>query len=314
LTIGGYTEEATAWRNWLLRAAAGDPASLQTMYGVAGERRLTELELEWLPGFADSKPVRIGNAAVHQFQLDVYGELIDALHLGRRGGIAVDKAAWAFERALMAFLDHAWTEPDEGIWEVRGPRRHFTHSKVMAWVAFDRAVKAVERYGLEGPADRWRARRDQIHAEVCERGFDRDRGTFTQFYGSRELDASALMFPLVGFLPATDPRIVGTVQAIEHELKADGFILRYQTSESGHVDGLPAGEGLFLPCTFWLADNYVLQGHPDRAEELFERLVAIANDVGLFSEEFDPRTGRFLGNFPQALTHVSLINTAQNLG
>jgi len=310
----GFVEEARAWRDWLLRTVAGDPSQLQIMYGAGGSRRLDELELSWLSGYENSRPVRVGNAAFTQRQFDVYGEVMDALHVARRSGLEEDQAAWRLQNALLEFLEHAWTEPDEGIWEVRGPRRHFTHSKVMAWVAFDRAVKAVERYGLEGPADRWRAHRDQIHAEVCERGFDRDRGTFTQFYGSQELDASALMFPLVGFLPAADPRIVGTVQAVEQGLKADGFILRYLTSESGHVDGLPPGEGVFLPCTFWLADNYVLQGRHDRAEAQFERLIAIANDVGLFSEEFDPRTGRFLGNFPQALTHVSLINTAQNLG
>jgi GH15 family glucan-1,4-alpha-glucosidase len=281
------------------------------MYGVAGERRLTELELEWLPGFADSKPVRIGNAAVHQFQLDVYGELIDALHLGRRGGIAADKAAWAFERTLMAFLDHAWTEPDEGIWEVRGPRRHFVHSKAMAWVAFDRAVKAVERFGLDGPVDEWRQTRTAVHEQICREGFSVARNTFTQYYGSTETDASLLMLPLVGFIDANDPRMLGTVAAIEQDLLVDGFVRRYRTEEE--VDGLPPGEGAFIACTFWLADNYSLQGRHDEAVRLFERLLSLCNDVGLLAEEYDVGFKRQLGNFPQAFSHVMLINTARNL-
>jgi len=311
LTIGGYTEEATAWRNWLLRAAAGDPASLQTMYGVAGERRLTELELEWLPGFANSRPVRIGNAAVQQFQLDVYGELMDALHLGRRRGISVDKAAWAFERALMEFLGRAWTEPDEGIWEVRGPRRHFVHSKAMAWVAFDRAIKDAERFNLDGPVDEWRRTRDTMHERICTEGFDKKRNTFTQYYGSTEADASLLMLPLVGFIDANDPRMRGTVQAIERDLLVDGFVRRYRTHED--IDGLPPGEGVFFACTFWLADNYSLQGRHDDAVRIFEKLLALRNDVGLMAEQFDGGTKGLLGNFPQAFSHVMLINTARNL-
>jgi GH15 family glucan-1,4-alpha-glucosidase len=311
LTIGGYTEEAKAWRDWLLRAAAGSPASLQTMYGVAGERRLTELELDWLPGFRDSKPVRIGNAAVRQFQLDVYGELVDALHLGRRRGILVDKAAWAFERAVMTFLSDAWNEPDEGIWEVRGPRRHFVHSKVMAWVAFDRAIKAVERFGLEGPADQWRETRTVIHAQIHREGFHDRRNTFTQYYGCDEPDASLLMLPLVGFIDANDPRMIGTVQAIEHDLLEDGFVRRYRPHEA--VDGLPQGEGAFIACTFWLADNYWLQGRHSEAVRVFEGLLGLCNDVGLLAEEYSPTSKCQLGNFPQAFSHVMLINTARNL-
>jgi GH15 family glucan-1,4-alpha-glucosidase len=311
LTIGGYTEEATAWRNWLLRAAAGDPASLQTIYGVAGERRLTELELEWLPGFEQSRPVRIGNAAVHQFQLDVYGELIDALHQGRRQQLPDETVAWNFQLALMRFLAEAWTEPDEGIWEVRGPRRHFVHSKAMAWVAFDRAIKAAQRYRLEGPVDEWRAIRAAIHAQICRDGFSTTRNTFTQFYGSSEPDASLLLLPLIGFIDANDPRMLGTVQAIERELLVDGFVRRYCEHED--VDGLPPGEGSFIGCTFWLADNYHLQGRQDEAVQVFEGLLALRNDVGLLSEEYDHGAHRQLGNFPQALSHVMLINSARNL-
>jgi GH15 family glucan-1,4-alpha-glucosidase len=309
----GFTEEAAAWRDWLLRAVAGDPSQLQTIYGTAGERRLPELELPWLPGYEASRPVRIGNAAVTQLQLDVYGEVIDALHLSRRDALAANEDAWALQRAMLTFLETAWTQPDEGIWEVRGPRRHFTHSKVMAWVAFDRGIKAVERFGLEGPVDRWRTQRDLIHAQVCERGFNAGLKAFTQSYDSDELDASLLLVPLVGFLPAEDPRVVSTVTAIERQLVAGGFVLRYRTAADGNVDGLPAGEGVFLPCSFWLADNYVLQGRINEASSLFERLVAVANDVGLLAEEYDPVGGRLLGNFPQAFSHVALINTAQNL-
>jgi GH15 family glucan-1,4-alpha-glucosidase len=311
LTIGGYTEEAVAWRNWLLRAVAGDPSTLQIMYGLQGERRLPELELPWLPGFEDSRPVRIGNAAVDQLQLDVYGEVMDALHLARRAGIPPDPDTWALQRALINHLETAWRQPDEGIWEVRGPRRHFTHSKVMAWVAFDRAVKAVERYGGDGPVDRWRQVRAEVHAEVCERGFDTRRNAFTQYYGSEELDASLLMIPLVGFLPATDPRVVGTVAAIETDLMSDGFVQRYRSKE--HIDGLPPGEGAFVACTFWLADNYELQGRRDDARQLFDRLLGLCNDLGLLAEQYDPASGRQLGNFPQAFSHVMLINTARNL-
>ena len=311
LTIGGYTEEAIAWRNWLLRAVAGDPSTLHILYGVEGTRRLPELELPWLPGYENSRPVRIGNAAIDQLQLDVYGEVMDALHLSRRSVIDPDPASWNLQKALMSFLERGWDQPDEGIWEVRGPRRHFTHSKVMAWVAFDRAVKAVERYGLEGPVERWRQLRDEVHAQVCERGFDHRRQTFTQYYGSAELDASLLMIPLVGFLPADDPRVIGTVKAIERDLTWDGFVQRYQTKQ--HIDGLPEGEGVFLACTFWLADNYELQGRREDARRLFDRLLGLCNDLGLLSEQYDPGSRRQLGNFPQAFSHVMLINTARNL-
>jgi GH15 family glucan-1,4-alpha-glucosidase len=281
------------------------------MYGVQGTRRLPELELPWLPGYEGSRPVRTGNAAIDQLQLDVYGEVMDALHLSRRAGIPSDPDSWNMQSALVTFLERAWRQPDEGIWEVRGPRRHFTHSKVMAWVAFDRAVKAVERYGLGGPVDRWRQLRAEIHEEVCQQGFDAARNTFTQFYGSQELDASLLMLPLVGFLPATDPRVLGTVAAIERDLMWNGFVLRYRAEE--HIDGLPAGEGAFLACTFWLADNYELQGRHEDAQGLFERLLGLCNDLGLLAEEYDPHDRRQLGNFPQAFTHVMLINTARNL-
>jgi GH15 family glucan-1,4-alpha-glucosidase len=311
LMIGGYTEEAAAWRNWLLRAVAGDPSMLQIMYGTQGERRFPELELTWLPGYEESRPVRTGNAAVNQFQLDVYGEVMDALHLARRAGIPPDADAWALQRALMNHLENAWRDPDEGIWEVRGPRRHFTHSKVMAWVAFDRAVKAVERYGEDGPADRWRQLRDEVHAEVCRKGFDAQRNTFTQYYGSQDLDASLLMIPLVGFLPPDDSRVIGTVQAIERELLWNGLVQRYQTKE--HIDGLPPGEGVFLACTFWLADSYELQGRRREARQLFDRLLGLCNDLGLLAEQYDPDTRRQVGNFPQAFSHVMLINTARNL-
>jgi GH15 family glucan-1,4-alpha-glucosidase len=311
LMIGGYTEEAAKWRNWLLRAVAGDPSTLQIMYGMRGERRLPELELSWLPGYEESRPVRIGNGAVDQRQLDVYGEVMDALHLAGRAGIPPDAAAWALQKALLRFLETAWSEPDEGIWEVRGPRRHFTHSKVMAWVAFDRAVKAVERFGADGPVDRWRQLRSTIHDEVCRRGFDAWRNTFTQYYGSDQVDASLLMLPLVGFLQAHDPRVAGTVQAIEHDLLQDGFVRRYREHED--VDGLPPGEGVFIACSFWLADNYALLGRHDDAHHLFERLLGLRNDLGLLAEEYDPHGDRLLGNFPQAFSHVMLINTARNL-
>jgi GH15 family glucan-1,4-alpha-glucosidase len=311
LMIGGYTEEAAMWRNWLLRAVAGDPSTLQIMYGMQGERRLPELELTWLPGYEESRPVHTGNAAVNQFQLDVYGEVMDALHLARRAGIPPDTDTWALQQALMTHLEKAWREPDEGIWEVRGPRRHFTHSKVMAWVAFDRAVKAVERYGADGPVDRWRQLRAEVHEEVCTKGFDARQNTFTQYYGSEDVDASLLMIPLVGFLPAEDSRVLGTVEAIERELLWNGFVRRYQTKE--HVDGLPPGEGVFLACTFWLADNYELQGRGGEARQLFDRLLGLCNDLGLLAEQYDPDTRRQLGNFPQAFSHVMLINTARNL-
>ncbi|MFE8604488.1 glycoside hydrolase family 15 protein [Archangium violaceum] len=311
LMLGGFREEAVAWRDWLLRSVAGDPAKLQIMYGVAGERRLTESPLEWLPGYEHSQPVRTGNAAVHQFQLDVFGELMDALHQARRVGIPANRRDWKLTQVLMDWLESGWKHPDEGIWEVRGPKQHFTHSKVMAWVAFERAVRAVESFKLEGPVERWRAIRDSIHAEVCERAWSSRLGAFTQAYGSATLDASLLLMPLVGFLPPGDPRMVGTVSAIERELMHGGLVRRYHTSMTG--DGLPAGEGVFLACSFWLADNYVLQGRMDEARELFHRLLGLRNDVGLLSEEYDPNERRLLGNFPQAFSHVGIVNTAFNL-
>jgi GH15 family glucan-1,4-alpha-glucosidase len=283
------------------------------MYGPAGERRLPELVLDWLPGYERSAPVRIGNAASRQFQLDVYGEVMDVLHQTRRGGVDPDAEAWALQRALMEFLESSWRNPDEGIWEVRGPRRHFTHSKVMAWVAADRAVKAVERHGLDGPLARWRTLRDEICDDIDAHGYDAERGTFTQSYGRPELDASLLMLPLVGFCSATDERMLGTVAAIERELTTDGFVHRYGEESRGDVDGLPGAEGAFLPCSFWLADNYILQGRVDEGSRLFERLVAVANDVALLSEQYDTVGERLVGNFPQAFTHVALVNTAHNL-
>jgi len=307
-----YQEEAAAWRSWLLRAVAGDPADIQIMYGVAGERRLTELELPWLAGYEGSAPVRVGNAASEQLQVDVFGEVLDALYQARAQGLAFEKPAWALQLKLLEHLERIWREPDEGIWEIRGERRHFVHSKVMTWVAFDRAVRSVETQGVDGPVDRWRAARDEVHAEVCERGFDPGLGSFVQSYGSRELDASLLLIPLVGFLPASDPRVRGTVEAVERELLVDGFVLRYRTRESG-VDGLPAGEGVFLPCSFWLVDCLELLGRHDDAHALFERLLDLANDVGLLSEEYDPKAKRLLGNFPQAFTHLALVNSAFNV-
>jgi GH15 family glucan-1,4-alpha-glucosidase len=310
LMMGGYTDEARAWREWLLRAVAGNPAQIQIMYGLAGERRLTELELGWLPGYEGAAPVRIGNAAYQQRQLDIFGEVMDALHVARQAGLPPDENAWRVQRELTAYLETIWHEPDEGIWEVRGPRRHFTHSKVMAWVALDRMVKDVERFQLSGPVERWRRLRDAIHAEVCEKGYDPSRNTFVQYYGGTELDASLLMMALVGFLPPHDPRIRGTVEAIERELMRDGFVARYPTAP--HVDGLPPGEGAFLACTFWLADNMILLGRRADARRVFERLLGLRNDVGLLSEEYDPAAKRLVGNFPQAFSHVSLVNTACN--
>jgi GH15 family glucan-1,4-alpha-glucosidase len=312
LMYSGYVEEARDWRHWLLRAIAGDPAELQIMYGVAGERRLDEYVAEWLPGY-DGNPVRIGNAAAHQFQLDVYGEVMDALHQARKAGLESDKPAWDLQRALMQFVEDNWNTPDEGIWEVRGSSRHFTHSKLMAWVAADRAVKAVEQADMEGPLDRWRAVRDEIRRDIMTKGFDEKRNTFTQYYGSKELDAALLMMPLVGFLPATDPRIQGTVAAIEKELLQDGFVQRYTQQRGASVDGLPPGEGAFLACTFWLAQNYALMGRRDEGLELFERLLGLCNDVGLLSEEYDAKAKRLVGNFPQAFSHVPLIDTARSL-
>ncbi|MDX1653850.1 MAG: glycoside hydrolase family 15 protein [Candidatus Competibacteraceae bacterium] len=311
LMTGGYIDEARAWREWLVNAVAGKPSEIQIMYGVAGERRLTELELDWLSGYENSRPVRIGNAAYAQHQLDVYGEVMDAMHSARRLGLPPESNAWRVQRALLNFLESDWQHPDEGIWEVRGPRRHFTHSKVMAWVGFDRAVKAVEQFGLEGPVERWRALRDQIHRQVCREGFDTKLNAFTQYYGSREADASLLMLPLVGFLPATDPRMIGTVNLIERQLVKEGLVERYPTASG--VDGLAGGEGTFLICTFWLADNLALQGRYREARELFEQLLSLRNDVGLLAEEYDTHNQRLVGNFPQAFSHVGLINTARNL-
>ncbi|HET9071598.1 MAG TPA: glycoside hydrolase family 15 protein [Acidimicrobiales bacterium] len=311
LVEAGCREEAERWMAWLVRAAAGAPDQLQIMYGPAGERRLTEFEVDHLPGYEGSKPVRVGNAASEQFQLDVYGELMDATDRARRHGIAEPPEAWALQRAVMDFVSAHWRDPDDGIWEVRGPRRHFTHSKVMAWVAFDRAVRAVERYGKDGPVDEWRRARDEVHAEVLEHGWSEKRGAFTQYYGGDALDASILMLPIVGFLPPDDRRVVSTVEAVERELLADGFVRRYQ-NDSG-VDGLPGQEGAFLPCSFWLADCLALIGRLDDARALFDRLVGLANDLGLLSEEYDHRFGRLVGNFPQAFSHVGLVNTARNL-
>jgi len=311
LLQAGYVREAEAWREWLLRAVAGHPRDLRIMYGIAGERQIPEMALDWLPGYEGSAPVRIGNEASRQFQLDVYGEVLDLLHQAAREGLPHEAASWEMERRIVDVLEATWREPDEGIWEVRGGRRHFTHSKVMAWVGIDRAIRSVEMFGFAGPLDQWRALRDEIHAEVCREGFDEDLGAFTQSYGSKELDAAVLMIPLVGFLPADDPRMRGTVQAIRERLMSDGFVRRYDTGSS--IDGLPGGEGAFLPCTCWLADCLAFQGETDAARELFERVLSVRNDVGLLSEEYDVARGRLVGNFPQAFSHVSLIGTARNL-
>jgi GH15 family glucan-1,4-alpha-glucosidase len=311
LVHAGYTEEAVAWREWLLRAVAGNPAELQIMYGIGGERRLTELELSWLSGYEGSKPVRTGNAACDQFQLDVFGEIIGCLYQCQKHGLPADDAAWDLELSLLQVLERKWHEPDEGIWEVRGGRKHFTHSKMMAWVAFDRAIKTVEGFGMAGPVDRWREARQAIFDEVCTKGLDPARGAFTQCYGSKDLDAALLIMPLVGFLPATDERVRRTIEAIQRELVVDGFVMRYTVQ--GTVDGVSGGEGAFLPCSLWLSDCLTLLGRVDEAREMFERVLAVRNDVGLLSEEYDPKKRRLLGNFPQALTHVSLILTALNL-
>jgi GH15 family glucan-1,4-alpha-glucosidase len=313
LLRAGYGEEARAWRDWLLRVVAGDPAQLQIMYGPGGERRLTELELGWLPGYEGSRPVRIGNAASAQVQLDVYGEVMDALHQARIAGMIPDPTAWALQQVLTDHVERHWTEPDEGIWEVRSGRQQFTHSKVMAWVAIDRAVQAAERFGLPGPVRRWRALRRRMHRQICQHAVDPARGCFVRAYGSTELDASLLQLPLVGFLPPTDQRVVGTVEAVQAELCEDGFVRRYRTDGQGAADGLAGGEGAFLACSFWLADNLALAGRLDEAQRLFERLVDLRNDVGLLSEEYDPSRQRLIGNFPQAFSHVGLVNSAFNL-
>lgn len=307
----GFLTEAEAWREWLLRAVAGSPNDLQIMYGVAGERRLTEYEVPWLTGYEGSLPVRIGNAAAGQVQLDVYGEVLDTLYVARRAGLSAHEASWRLECALLAHLEKIWNQPDDGIWEVRGGRRHFTHSKVMAWVAFDRMVRSAEEFGLEGPLDRWRTIRDAIHQQVCEQGFDAGQNSFVQSYGAKALDASLLLIPLVGFLPPTDPRARGTVAAIERNLLRDGLVLRYDTGKS--ADGLPSDEGSFLACSFWLVDNYILQQRHDDARKLFDHLLTLRNDVGLLAEEYDTSGKRQLGNFPQAFSHLALINTARNL-
>ncbi len=311
LMEAGFTDEAKAWRDWLLRAVAGSPNQMQIMYGVAGERRLTEFELPELPGYEGSQPVRIGNAASEQLQLDVYGEVLDSFYQARKKGLQKLEAGWELERALVNHLEKIWTKPDDGIWEIRGPRRHFVHSKVMAWVAVDRAVRTMQEFGEPGPLERWTRLRADIHDEVCRFGFSRDLNSFVQYFGSKQLDASLLMLPLVGFLPPEDPRIQGTVAAIEKHLMNDGFVARYNTDTS--VDGLPGEEGAFLACSFWLVDNYVLQHRMDEARALFERLLALRNDVGLLSEEYDPKERRQLGNFPQAFSHLALVNSAHNL-
>jgi GH15 family glucan-1,4-alpha-glucosidase len=311
LLAAGYTQEAVAWREWLLRAVAGDPAQLQIMYGIDGTRRLPELELGWLRGYEGSTPVRTGNAASEQLQLDVWGEVLDGLHLAREAGIAPEDDAWDIQVALLEHLEGVWQDPDNGLWEMRGPRRDFTHSKVMAWVAADRMVRGARAHDLPGPVDRWEQLRDSIRADVLAHGVDPARGTFVQSYGSTELDASLLMIPRVGFLPGDDPRVVATVEAIERELTDHGLVLRYRTGSSD--DGLPGGEGVFLACSFWLVDALCATGRQDDARALFERLLDLRNDVGLLSEEWDPTTGRQLGNTPQAFSHFPLVVSAQQL-
>jgi GH15 family glucan-1,4-alpha-glucosidase len=311
LMNAGYYDEARSWRDWLLRAAAGAPSQLQIMYGLAGERRLTEFEIPWLPGYEDSRPVRIGNGAHGQLQLDVFGEVMDALHQARRGGLDSRDEDWAFQRALLEHLTAIWRQPDAGLWEVRGGLRPFTHSRVMAWVAFDRGIRAVEDFGVDGPVEAWRAVRQAIHDDVCTHGFDRQLGSFVQSYGSKELDASLLLLPTVGFLPPSDPRVRGTIEAVERRLFVDGFLRRYDPATSD--DGLPGTEGAFVACSFWLADAYVLIGRVDDARRLFERLLGLRNDVGLLSEEYDTGARRLAGNYPQAFSHIALVNTAHNL-
>ena len=311
LMNAGHSKEACAWRKWLVRAVAGSPSQMRTLYGIGGERRLDEYELAELPGYDGSRPVRVGNAASGQHQLDIWGEVMDALYVARKLKLVLEDDSWDFQCALLEHLASIWREPDQGIWEVRGPRRHFTHSKFMAWVAFDRAVRSVEEDGLSGPVERWRAERDELHASVCENGFDKERGTFVQYFGAKVVDASLLMMPLVGFLPADEPRVIGTVRAIEKDLIINGFVARYAPETD--LDGQVGDEGAFLPCSFWLVDNYVLQGRHEEGRELFERLLALRNDVGLLSEEYDSTRKRMVGNFPQAFSHVSLINSARNL-
>ncbi len=311
LMDAGFTEEAGAWRDWLARAIAGAPEQIQIMYGIGGERRLTELEVPWLPGYEGSKPVRIGNAACTQLQLDVFGEVMDALHQGRKVGLPAHEPAWDMQRALLAHLEKVWQEPDAGLWEVRGPPRHFTYSKVMAWVAFDRAIKGVEAWQLPGPVERWRELRARIHDDVCTRGFRASKGVFVQSYGSDDLDASLLLLPITGFLPCHDPRMAATVEAIRRDLTEGGLVLRYRTRRG--LDGLPPGEGVFIACSFWLVDVLCMQGRIAEARALFERLLELRNDLGLLAEEYDPVGRRLLGNFPQAFSHVGLVNSAMGL-
>ncbi len=311
LMNGGYYEEAQMWRDWLLRAVAGSPSQIQIMYGIRGERRLTEWNVPWLPGYEQSTPVRIGNAAHGQLQLDIFGEVMDALHQARQGGLRANKSGWDLQTELLIHLEKIWREPDDGIWEVRSGREHFTYSKAMAWVAFDRAIKSAAAYNLPAPLDRWRDIRAQIHDDVCSHGFDAKRGSFTRAYGSPHLDASLLLLPAIGFLPPEDARIRSTVAAIERELMVDGLVLRYDTASA--VDGLPAGEGVFLACSFWLADAYLMLGRTAEAQRLFERLLSLRNELGLLSEQYEPRSGRLVGNFPQAFSHLALVNTASNL-
>jgi GH15 family glucan-1,4-alpha-glucosidase len=311
LMNGGYYDEAKMWRDWLLRAVAGSPQQIQIMYGIRGERRLTEWQVPWLPGYENSAPVRIGNAAHNQLQLDIFGEVMDALHQARQGGLGGYEAGWDLQRQLLKHLEKIWREPDEGLWEIRGPRQHFTHSKVMAWVAFDRAVKSAQMFGLPGEIDRWRLIREEIHNDVCTRGYSSDLGSFVQAYGSKQLDASLLLLPAVGFLPPEDARIRGTLAAIERDLVVDGMVRRYDTETS--ADGLPPGEGLFLACSFWLVDAYLMARRRDDAVALFEKLLSLRNDLGLLSEEYEPRSRRLIGNFPQAFSHLALVNSASNL-
>jgi GH15 family glucan-1,4-alpha-glucosidase len=311
LMDAGFHDEAQSWREWLIRAVAGSPEQAPIMYGIAGERRLTEFEVPWLPGYEGSRPVRIGNAACSQLQLDAFGEVSDALYQARCKGLAASESGWALQRALLSHLEEVWTEPDEGIWEMRGGRQHFTYSKVMAWLGFDRAIKSAEQFALEGPLDHWREVAAAIHADVCRRGYDSELGSFVQSYGSKQLDASLLLLPMIGFLPPEDPRMRGTVRAVERQLLVDGLVMRYDTAASD--DGLPAGEGAFLACSFWLVDAYVMQHRWQDARVLFRRLLDLRNDVGLLSEQYDPGTRRLVGNFPQAFTHVALVNSAFNL-
>ena len=311
LMNSGYHDEALAWHNWLLRAVAGSPSEMQIMYGIMGQRRLTEWEAPWLPGYEGAQPVRIGNAAHAQLQLDVYGELMDVFHQSRAAKLNFGEESWALERALLDHLGKIWSDPDSGIWERRGPGKHYVSSKVMTWVAFDRGIKACEQFSLEGPVDAWRRLRDEIHRDVCTKGFDREQNSFVESYGSKLLDASLLLLPAVGFLPATDPKITGTIRAIERQLVRDGFVLRHDPREIDPDQGLL--EGAFLACTLWLADAYVLAGNLDRSQSLFDSVVAVANDLGLLSEEYDSVARRQTGNFPQALTHIALVNTAHNI-